>query len=107
MMESELKICQAMNREVSQQECAKVQKELPKKFCKECDWFDSVSEKKQKDKYVPSKYIVYISKALKKILIEEARKNNVQPSQFIAKILIKNLLPESDKNPTQLPDNID
>jgi len=86
--------CQALNRELTTKECAHAQTELPKKFCKECDWFEEDKEKpaKIKPSSVPSKYTVYISKGLKYKLIEEAKKHNIQPREYIVKILSEKLI---------------
>jgi len=92
--------CQALgDRNVTIKECAKAQSELPTKFCEGCNWFEKkISElanmpKKQErsDGYVPGRYVVYISKTLKAKLIEEARRNNMQPTQFITKLLAQKL----------------
>jgi len=99
---NKMKICQALNREITPQECAAAQRPrngLPKKFCEGCDWFsksfEELSEKKPRpqraDGYVPSKYTVYISKKLLPILLKKSKENNMIPAVYIAKILAKDL----------------
>jgi len=90
--------CQALHRPTTSKECALAQKELPKHFCEGCDWFTTAitelakPQKKVVTGRVPLKYTVYISKQLKIILVEKSKKLNLQPAEYIAKILAKTLL---------------
>ena len=88
--------CQALNREVNAKECAHAQTELPKKFCDGCDWFtektsEQINLKHAKSTYTPHTYIVRLSKKLRILLIKEAQKNNIQPREYIIKILAEKL----------------
>ena len=85
--------CQALNRDVVEKECAHAQKELPKKFCEGCEWFtETIKEMANtRSSYIPSIYKVRISSKLKNKLVEEAKKNNVQPAAYITKILAEKL----------------
>ena len=74
-------------------ECAHAQTELPKKFCEGCEWFtETIKEMSSiRSSYIPTIYKVRLSKKLKTILIEEAKKNGVQPAAYITKILAEKL----------------
>ena len=84
--------CQALNRDVTPRECIEAQKEFPVKFCKGCDWFTKQADTQGKAGYVPFTYKIRIGNELRTILIEEARRRNIQPRDFIVRILAESLL---------------
>ena len=87
--------CQALNRSVTPKECAEAQKELPRKFCEGCDWVKvdttEFADTQQKG-YTPFTYTIRLSHKLRSILIEEAKKQNIQPREYIVKFLAEKLL---------------
>lgn len=84
--------CQALNRPVIPKECVEAQKELPPKFCEGCDWFKKPTDPQNKTGYVPFTYTIRLGHQLRAILIEEAKKHNIQPREFIVRFLSENLL---------------
>jgi hypothetical protein len=91
--------CQALNRPITPNDCARAQKELPTKFCIGCEWYSSAITKltrpksRTNPKYIPSTYKVVVSKRLKSILLDKAEEHGLQPAAYIAKILAEKLLP--------------
>lgn len=85
--------CQTLHREVTDIECAKAQRQLPRHFCEGCEWLS-------KTIYTPSKYTVYLSKKLKAVVAEESKKLGIKPRVYIAKILAEKLIPADTENPT-------
>ena len=85
--------CQTLNRDVTINECAHAQKEIPKKFCEGCEWFtETIKEMaSMRSSYIPSIYKVRVSSKLKNKLIEEAKKKGIQPAAYITKILAEKL----------------
>ena len=89
--------CKALNHPIDRGGCEQAKKELPKKFCDGCEWL--VAEKAvepvpqhTKSSYTPSTYTIRISNKLRAKLIEKAKKQNVQPREYIVKFLADKLL---------------
>lgn len=89
--------CQALDRPIDRAECVNARKELPKKFCDGCEWF--VAEipmpstgTQSRVSYTPSTYTIRLSHKLKMKLIEEAKRHNMQPREYIVKFLAEKLL---------------
>ena len=91
--------CKALDRPIDRAGCASARKELPKKFCNGCEWFipettEPIPNIKSKyvSGYTPSTYTIRLSNKLKIKLIEEAKKKNLQPREYIVKFLAEKLL---------------
>ncbi len=89
--------CQALDRLIDRAGCVDARKELPKKFCDGCEWFVAETltpstSTQSRTSYIPSTYTIRLSNKLKIKLIEEAKKKNLQPREYIVKFLAEKLL---------------
>jgi len=89
--------CQALDRPIDRAECVNARKELPKKFCDGCEWFVAETpmpstSTQSRMSYTPSTYTIRLSNKLKMKLIEEAKKKNLQPREYIVKVLSEKLI---------------
>ena len=84
--------CQTLHREVTDIECAKAQRQLPRHFCEGCEWLHVSEDKQGKAGYAPFTYTIRLSNKLRALLIKEAKKQNIQPREYIVRFLSKKLL---------------
>uniref|UniRef100_A0A6M3IYC2 Uncharacterized protein n=1 Tax=viral metagenome TaxID=1070528 RepID=A0A6M3IYC2_9ZZZZ len=89
--------CIALSRNVTVNECARAQKEIPRKFCDGCEYTsDAIANlaNKKPEKTgarVHPKHTIYITKKINDQLLKAAKTYNMNPRDFIISVLSEKL----------------
>jgi len=89
--------CQALSRNVTISECARAQKEIPRKFCEGCEYTsDAIANlaNKKPEKTgarVHPKCTIYMTKKINDQLLNASKACNMNPRDFIISVLSEKL----------------